>query len=95
MSHFFFFFWGSLPFYSFVKNTLGCSFSFSSAAVQDYFTLTLINRIIGHKLPECGVFCGGGFGCGDTTMVVAQFGIIGIGRGLLALGEYGKNKAEI
>ena len=46
--------------------------------------------IIGHNLPECGVFCGSGFGCGGTTMVVAQFGIIGIGRGLLALGSMGK-----
>ena len=48
--------------------------------------------IIGHELPVCGVFCGGGFGCGGATMVVAQFGIMGIGRGLLALGEYGKNR---
>lgn len=28
-------------------------------------------------------------------MVVAQFGIMGIGRGLLALGKYGKNKNEV
>lgn len=43
----------------------------------------------------CGVFCGGGYGCGGATMVVAQFGIMGIGRGLLALGKYGKNKNEV
>ena len=51
--------------------------------------------IIGHELPVCGVFCGGGFGRGGGTMVVAQFGIMGIGRGLLALGEYGKNREEV